>query len=349
MHYNLALIGFGGVNRALVELILEKNRILKNEHNLHLDIVAISDMYFGSTIDPNGLDMRALMAAPPEKGVLARFPKGSEIAANDDVIGGSNADIVVEATFTNPETGEPASSHCRSALSAGKHVVTTNKGPIAIFGEELSNLAATNNVFIRYEGAVMSGTPVIGLAENCLRGCDVTGFRGILNGTANHILGRIEDGCTMEEAIKEAQDFGYAEADPTADLEGYDVVLKVTILANLLLGANLNPGDVSREGISELSEVVIRHAAQRGQHWKLLAEATRHPDGLVEASVSPLCLSDYDPLASVSGALNAVCFQTDLLGDVTVSGPGAGKTATAYALLTDILAIDLRKRTLELK
>ncbi|TGT11999.1 homoserine dehydrogenase, partial [Mesorhizobium sp. M8A.F.Ca.ET.213.01.1.1] len=151
------------------------------------------------------------------------------------------ADIVVEATFTNPNDGEPAVSHCRWALQAGKHVVTTNKGPVALAAQELKTLAKSRGVRFEFEGAVMSGTPVIRLAAKTLVGAELKGFEGILNGTSNFVLGRMEEGLDFSSAVKEAQALGYAEADPTADVEGHDVRLKVVILANELLGADLKP------------------------------------------------------------------------------------------------------------
>ncbi|RVD45991.1 homoserine dehydrogenase, partial [Mesorhizobium sp. M7A.F.Ca.ET.027.03.2.1] len=142
------------------------------------------------------------------------------------------------ATFTNPTDGEPAVSHCRWALQTGKHVVTTNKGPVAIAARELETLAKSNGLHFEYEGSVMSGTPVIRMAKKTLAGAEVTGFEGILNGTSNFVLGRMEGGLDFASAVKEAQQLGYAEAAPTADVEGFDVRLKVVILANELLGAN---------------------------------------------------------------------------------------------------------------
>jgi len=343
VNYKLALIGFGGVNRALVDLIMEKQVLLKKEHDLMLDIVAVSDIYFGSIINEDGLDLTKLSSLPQQEGALAHLQGGRKKADNQKLIVDGNADIIVEATFTNPETGEPAVSHCRSALNSGKHVITTNKGPIALYGQELSLLGGDNNAIIEYEGTVMSGTPVIGLAKNCLKGCEINGFKGILNGTANYILGRIEQGCGMDEAIKEAQEQGYAEADPTADIEGYDVMLKVTILANQLLGGNLKPTDIAREGIAGLTEDMIKQATRQGNRWKLIGKASKQKDGQIEASVSPICLNASDSLAGISGPVNAVSFETDLLGEVTISGPGAGKIETAYALLTDILAIHTKR------
>ena len=173
-------------------------------------------------------------------------------------------------------------------------------------------------------------------------GLQVTGVQGIMNGTSNYILGRLEEGLELPAAIAEAQERGYAEADPTADLEGHDVQLKVMILANEILGARLRREDVPCEGISGITPQEAQDAASKGLHWKLVGSAKRRADGTVDARVAPQALPAQHPLAGTSGAANAVAFHTDLLGTVTVSGPGAGRIETAYALLSDIIAIHER-------
>ncbi|WP_458106508.1 homoserine dehydrogenase [Arthrobacter sp. R3-55] len=336
--YNLALIGFGGVNRALAELIRDEPRRFASL-GFELRVVAITDLAFGSLVQGDGIDLAAVLAMPRGSS-FDGLPGGSSDPRNEDVIKNSPADIVVEATFTSPIDGEPAVSHVRWAIESGKHVVTTNKGPVALKGIELSKLAAGNGVRFEYEGAVMSGTPVIRLAHKMLGGLDVTAVQGILNGTSNYVLGRMEAGLGLDEAIAEAQDLGYAEADPTADIGGSDVRLKVAILANELLGATIDPGDVATTGIQDITSEDVAAALANGLHWKLVGEARREADGRVVATVQPLALAADHPLAGISGATNAVSFSTDLLGPVTVSGPGAGRVETAYALISDIMAVN---------
>jgi homoserine dehydrogenase len=339
MHYGLALVGFGGVNRGLVEVLLLKKQVLKQQFDIELSIVSISDIYLGYAHHEDGLDLETLMSLPSEKGALSALPNGQVDADNNTAICANAADIIVEATYTNPNDGEPAVSHCRTAISHNKHIVTTNKGPVALFGNELRDLANTQNTCFEFEGTVMSGTPVLGFVSKNLQACTINGFRGILNGTANYVLQQVEDGKSMADAIKIAQELGYAEADPTADIEGFDVMLKVVILANQLLGANLKTTDVIREGIVNISEEKIRSATAEGKHWKLIGQASINEDGSISASVSPQCLPVEDTLSSVSGPINAIAFDTDLMGTVMVSGAGAGRIETAYALLADILNI----------
>jgi len=337
--YKLALVGFGGVNRALAQLIAERNEQWKTELGFSLKIVGVTDLFLGSVIGREGLDANVLAQLPAVKGALAQLSGGDVAALNEAVIKDSGADIIVEATFTNPVDGEPATSFCRWALEGGQHVVTTNKGPIALHGAELKALARRKHVAFEYEGSVMSGTPVIRLARQALAGSSIVGFEGILNGTSNFVLTSMEGGLGFAEAVSKAQELGYAEADPTADVEGHDVRLKVVILANELLDAKLKVSDVTCNGISSLSLGDIEKARQDGARWKLIGSAMRHADGSISASVEPRLLNNDHPLASVGGATNAVSFTSQLLGAVTVSGPGAGRTETAFALLSDIISI----------
>ncbi len=339
--HDLALIGFGGVNRALAELIRDRGDELATELGFALRVVAITDLRLGSLMQEDGIDLDAVFALAPGA-TFAGWPGGDAEPRNVEVIRNTTADIVVEATFTNPIDGEPGVSHVRLALEAGKSVTTTNKGPVALAGPQLNAIAAANGVHFAYEGSVVSGTPVLRFAASTLQGLRVDAVRGILNGTSNYVLGQMEAGMDLAAAVAEAQTLGYAEADPTADIEGSDVRLKVVILANEVLGADITPADVTCTGITGISPADIVDAAARGLRYKLIGAAERLADGSVRASVEPVALPLTHPLAGISGPTNAVSFETDLLGTVTVSGPGAGRVETAYALLSDIIEIDAR-------
>jgi len=339
--HDLALIGFGGVNRALAELIRDRGEALADELSFALRVVAITDLRLGSLMQADGIDLDAVFALGAGE-TFAGWPGGDAEPRNAEVIRETTADIVVEATFTNPLDGEPGVSHVRLALEAGKSVTTTNKGPVALAGAELNALAAAHGVHFAYEGSVVSGTPVLRFAASTLTGLRIDAVRGILNGTSNYVLGQMETGMDLATAVAEAQTLGYAEADPTADIEGSDVRLKVVILANEILGATLTPADVACTGITGLTPADIADATARGLRYKLIGTAERRADGSVHARVEPVALPLTHPLAGISGPTNAVSFDTDLLGTVTVSGPGAGRIETAYALLSDIIEIDAR-------
>ena len=184
----------------------------------------------------------------------------------------------------------------------------------------------------------MSGTPVLSTATEALAGCEFARIRGILNGTTNYILSEMEQGRPYAEALATAQELGYAEADPTADVEGFDVLAKVVILANVVMRAELGAEGVSREGITGLDAEAVAAAPALGQRWKLIGQVER-VDGQIAASVGPVALPLDDPLAAVGGVTNAVTLETDLVGPVTIVGAGAGKEATGLSLLSDLVAI----------
>lgn len=350
MHtYDLTLIGYGNVNRALAAVIASSAADLANDYGISLRIVAISDLFLGSLVSPNGIDLEAINAMRFKRGGFARLSGGSAEPDAERIIKGVSADFVVEATFTNAVDGEPAATYCRLGLAAGRHVVTTNKGPVAFAAEELKALAASHGVMFGYEGSVMSGTPVLRFARENLPAAGLTGFQGILNGTSNFVLDRMAGGSTLDEAVKEAQEKGYAEADPKADLAGHDVRLKVVILANELLGARLSPGDVTCDGIEGLTPEILAEAEADGKRWKLIGEASRDENGIVVATVAPKVLRRSHALAAVAGATNAITFETKMLGPVSVIGAGAGRIETAYALLSDIIAIHWASRPVALE
>jgi homoserine dehydrogenase len=336
--YRLAVIGFGNVGQGLAEIIAEKGDELAQRFGLQLQIVAISDKLKGSIYNPNGLDPNALLKAVRSGGTLDKIEAPQRGWDALETILSSNANVVVELSYTNLETGQPALDHIRTALESGKHVVTSNKGPIALAYQELNTLAAEQGLQIGFEGTVMSGTPALHLGRDLLAGAGIERIQGIVNGTTNYILTQMEAGASYADALADAQARGYAEADPTGDVEGYDAAGKAVILANMLLNANLAMADVERQGISKLKPQDIADAASAGERWKLIA-LIEQTNGGVRASVQPRRLPISHPLASGSGATNAVTYSTNLLGDVTLVGPGAGRTETGYALVSDLLAI----------
>ena len=217
-------------------------------------------------------------------------------------------------------------------------MVTTNKGPVALHYARLAALAAQHGVQLGVEGTVMSGTPTLRLGRELLAPAGILSVQGILNGTTNFILTRMEGGAAYPQALVEAQTLGFAEADPTGDVEGFDAAGKVVILARLLLGAEIGMADVDRQGITQLTPADIDSARAAGERWKLIGSLETVPGG-VKASVCPTRLPVTHPLAGVSGATNAILFHTRLLGDVTLIGPGAGRLETGYAIVEDLLTI----------
>lgn len=337
----LVIIGFGNVGQGFAQILAEHGEALTAQ-GLELQIVAVCDLIKGSLYNPNGLEPAALLEAVGKTTRVdtLRAPyKGWDALRT---IREARADALVELSYTDLKTGEPAISHLRAAIQRGMHVVTTNKGPIALRYPELKALADSQGVEIGAEGTVMSGTPALRLGMELLAGAGIRSIQGILNGTTNYILTQMEKGMDYAAALAGAQEKGYAEADPTGDVEGFDAAGKVVILANLLLGAALSMADVDRTGITGLTPADIAAAGASGERWKLIGRVEKM-DGRVTASVRPTRLPLSHPLAAVGGATNAVTFSTDLLGDVTLVGPGAGRLETGYALVCDLLAIRRRK------
>lgn len=337
--YRLALVGFGSVGQGLAQILRYHSDWLARRYGVALRIVALGTRGRGNLYDPQGLDPALLL----EELARENHFHNLEAATNRSILellGSADADILVEASPTNLESAEPASSYIRVALGRGMHVVTANKGPIALNLSELRHLAADAGAYLGFEGTVMSGTPALRLAWSDLAGCEIIELSGIVNGTTNYILSQMEQGRAYDDALAEAQQLGYAEADPSGDVDGYDAAVKALILANIVMDADLQLADVERSGMSHISQEMVADAALAGERWKLLARVWRENDR-VRASVAPIRLPQSHPLANVGGVTNAITFTTDLLGDVTLIGPGAGGVATGFALISDILAMHL--------
>jgi homoserine dehydrogenase len=339
--YRLAIIGFGNVGQGLAQILAEQGSDLRTQFGLDVRIVAVSDIKLGSVYDPDGLSPKELVTAVRRDGSLQRVAAPTRGWDSIRTIRGTESDVVVELSPTDLDTGEPAIGHIRAALESGKHAITTNKGPIALQYAALAREAANHGVELGVEGTVMSGTPALRLARELLAAADVRNIRGIVNGTTNYILTRMQEGKPYAEALAEAQARGYAEADPTGDVEGHDAAGKLVILANVLMGAEIGVDDVERTGITGLTKEDICEAENSGEIWKLIASLERTPGG-IRAVVRPERVPATHPLASVRGAANAITYTTRLLGDVTLIGPGAGRLETGYAILCDLLAIDRR-------
>jgi homoserine dehydrogenase len=342
MELKIGLIGCGTVGMGLLEILDRRSEYLKDAYDFEPKVVAISDLHKGSILVPEGINIKKMLSLLDEgKRIDQYYGEGNtaELLNPLDMIEKCEANIIAELTYTDIKTGEPATSYIKKALRTGMHVVTSNKGPAALYYHELRKMADQNDLFFRIEGTVMSGTPVFSLFESGLAGNQIREVKGILNGTTNFILTKMEqDNMDYAEALKLAQKLGYAEADPTADVEGYDAVAKIVILSNVLLDGSLTPEDIRRQGITSLTREQILAAKDQGYRYKLIAQAKR-AETSIEASVSPQKLPLSDPLAGIMGAQNALTFDLDLMGKVTIQGAGAGKIETGYSILVDILAI----------
>jgi len=329
----IILIGYGVVGQSLTSMFLRRRQETVKDYGLNPKVVAIVDKG-GAAINVKGLDLEKMLLLKKQKGTVAVDKEFGNLEISPlEVITSTEAEVVVEVTSTNVKNGEPGLSHIKTAFKTGKHVVTTNKGPLALAFPALTELAEYNKVFLRFSGTVGGGTPVLELAKKCLAGDRITAIRGILNGTTNYILTEMaEKHIAFDEALSSAQKLGYAETDPSMDIDGIDPACKVVIMANWIMNKKLTLKDMDVKGIRDVTLEALEKAAKRGNTIKLLGSI----DG--KARVAPTEVSRHDPLC-VSGVLNAVTFVSEFAGEETIIGRGAGGPETASAVLRDLLDI----------
>ncbi|MGB8217917.1 MAG: homoserine dehydrogenase [Candidatus Methanoperedens sp.] len=323
----ISIIGFGAVGQGVARSLLSKLEYLKKQ-GYDIRVVAISDSK-GSEINTEGIDLEDALNRKKEKETVAT---GTETAL--EIIRDVEHDIVVEVTPTNIKNGEPGLGNIRAALAAGRHVVTSNKGPLALRFTELKEAAEDNGLHLRYEATVGGAVPIFNLVHEALAGNSIIGIEGILNGTCNYILTRMEEErMPYELVLKEAQELGIAETDPTYDVEGIDSAIKLVIIANSIFGQNATYGDVDITGITKITPEALELANKNNYVVKLVCEAREG-----KLTVAPRLVPKRHPLA-VGGTLNVASILTDLAGRITISGKGAGSIETASSILSDILYI----------
>ncbi|HEX9909228.1 MAG TPA: homoserine dehydrogenase [Thermoplasmata archaeon] len=330
----IILIGFGVVGQSFADLVGLQASMLAREYGLKPKIVAIVDRK-GAAVSPDGLDLNKALRSKKEKGSLALLGDDFYRDGRDsvDVIRDTECEVVVEATPTELTKGEPGLSHVRTAMKEGRHVICTNKGPLALAMPALIELAHHNKVMFKFSGTVGGGTPVLDFAKRCLEGSKIHSISGILNGTSNYILSEMAGaGAEMKTALAEAQRLGYAEADPTYDVGGFDTACKLVIVSNYVLGSSLSITDVRTEGITGVTAKDVQSAKARGKVVKLVGRMDK------VAKVSPEEIPMAHPL-NVSGTFNAISFNTDPAGEITLVGKGAGGKETASSVMRDLIEI----------
>lgn len=353
---DLILAGFGNVGRRFVRLLQEREDVLARMHGLTWRVVGIATRSHGIAVNPAGLDVTQALTLVEGHGSLAKLqgnaatgPRGTLGSALElieyatHVADGDRAQVVVETTVLDITRGQPAIDHVRKALRAGAHVITANKGPVAFAYRELEEFATALGRSFLFEGAVMDGVPIFNLVRETLPAVSILGFRGVINSTTNHILTEMERGRTFSEALAEMQAAGIAEADVSLDIDGWDAAAKTSALLNVLMRAEVTPRNIDRTGIAALTPDMLQDAKRRGQRLRLVATGGRR-DGKVFGRVAPELLPEGDPLARVNGMQNALVLQTDLLGEICMAQLDGGLTQTAYALLSDLVAVRRRLR-----
>jgi len=329
----ITIVGFGVVGQSLARVLLLRHNDLVKSYGINPKVVAIVDKD-GAAVNPKGLDLEKMLTVVKQKKSVA-FDEiyGHEGMSAIDVIEKNEAEVVVEVTPTNIKTGEPGLSHIKAALKSGKNVVTTNKGPLAIALPALTELAEYNKVFLRFSGTVGGGTPILDLAKRCLQGDRIISVRGILNGTTNYILTEMSGkDLSFQEALKNAQKLGYAEAEPSMDVDGFDAACKLVIIANWVMNKKATLKDVKIQGIRGVTTKDLKEAAKRNHALKLIGSING------DLNVMPTEISRDDPLC-VGGNLNAVTFLSEFAGEETIIGRGAGGIETASSVIRDLIDI----------
>ncbi len=323
----ISIIGFGAVGQGVAHAILKKSELL-NKQGIDIRVVGISDSG-GSEINQDGIDLESAILRKKQTGSVANGP-----GTGHDIIRNVEHEIVVEVTPTNIMDGEPGLGNLRAALESGRHVVTSNKGPLALCFNELREAAEDNGLFFRYEATVGGAVPIFNLIHEALAGNTVLGIEGILNGTCNYILTRMsEERMPYGLVLKEAQELGIAETDPSYDVEGIDSAIKLVIIANSIFKQGSTYRDVNVTGITKITPEALDLASKNDYLVKLVCEAK---NGIL--TVAPRLVPKRHPLA-VGGTLNVASILTDLAGRITISGKGAGSIETASSILSDILYI----------
>ena len=331
--YNLAIVGFGNVGRALLRLLIAKEAELRRKYDIRWRLTGVATRRVGWFADADGFNPIALLNGHwPARAANLTQPKDVR-----EWLERAKADVFFEASSLEAQTGQPALDHLKAALQGGAHAISANKGPVVHGYRELSALAKEKNRKFLFESTVMDGVPIFSLFPLGLPATELRGFHGVLNSTTNVVLTEIEKGRTFADAVQRAQTLGIAETDPTADLDGWDAAVKLTALAIVLMGADVKLEHVKRTGIRELSEEKIRAVRAAGMRYKLVCRAERKGDS-VQCCVQPELLLASDALAGLEGTSSAIRFDLDMFG-LSIVEHNPGIEATAYGLLADLVRV----------
>lgn len=327
--------GFGTVGQGTMETLIVKAMDIERITGDKVIITGVTDSK-SYAIKDDGVCNFSVLGSKSMNGKVG--PDMKDGKSTVDIMKMVDFDTLIEASPTNVETGGEGLVNIKWALENGKNVITVNKGPLALEFQELMALAKENKCILKFEGSVGGAMPIINLCNDALAGQKIRSIQGIFNGTCNFILSRMDSGLPFDQALKEAQQLGYAETDPTNDVEGYDSASKVVILANSVFGINAKFKDVNVTGITSITSEAISLAKEHGMVIRLIGEVSKN-----KLEVSPRLIPKGHPL-SISGSLNTALINTDLAGPITVSGRGAGRKETASAILSDLIAIMLAQK-----
>ncbi len=325
------MCGFGVVGQSLVKLFDSRAEDLYAKYGLKPRVVGVFDSK-GSAVDQSGLKFNKLVEVKKKFGTVKNYSDKDNTMSGIDLLKNLEADVLIETTASNYKDAEPGMTHITTAMKKGMHVISVNKGPLALAFPSLLELSIYNQVMFKFSGTVGGGTPILDYAKNSLSGERITSFAGILNGTTNYILSNMATGLSFDEALKDAKDKGYVEADESLDLDGLDAAAKLVILANWVMGMKVTLPDIDCTGIRKITVENIKNAKKNNCAVKLIASCDK------KLVVGPKEISNDDPLC-VNGTLNAIDFTSEHSGTQTIIGKGAGGMETASSILRDLLDI----------
>lgn len=328
--YNLCLLGFGKVGRALARLLAAKAGELREAYGIEYRITGVASRTIGWQANTDGFDLSSLSSNET-------IQTGSTLNGVREWLQDAKADVVFETTSLNPDSGEPAIGYLRAVLQSGAHAITANKGVLVYGFQELNQLARAGGKQFLFESAVLDSAPVFSLFRETLPAAKLRGFSGIFSSTTNVIIETMEAGRTFAEGLKTAQELGVTETDPSHDIDGWDATMKVCALANVLMNVPLKPTAVARAGIRELNPNQLQRARAEGKPFKLVARASRQQDGEISAVVRPEQIGPLEPLGNVRGTSLALHFELDMMPGLTITSHRPNLQSTAYGLLADFI------------
>ena len=332
---NIVLMGFGNVGKAFSRLMADKREICRARYGLNLRLKAIFRSE-GGYLAGRGSEFNGRVE--PSASNAVDHPAWKTGLRLDEVLSGLEPGVLVECTPTDLKTGEPGLSHIRQALDRNWHIAAASKGALVLKFRELMARANMNGVQIKFSGATAAALPTVDVGVISLVGTDILGIEGILTGVTNLILTRMEEGITFQAALREAQDKGIAEPDPSLDVDGWDTACKILLISNAVAGTDFTLSDIVREGIRGVTVDDIQKARNEGKILKLLGRLVRD-EGKDKADVRLTAIDKTHPLFHVTGTNKAITYFTDTMGAITLSGGKSDPRGTAAALLKDIINI----------
>ena len=334
----IAIIGFGHVGRAFVQLLVDKKTYLERE-GIDARVIYIIDLG-GGIYQKTGISYEDLMELSKTKTYPFSYPHGgSKDVTFVSLLEKRDVDVVIEMTPTNKDTGEPGMTLIKESLAHGMHIVTSNKGPILLAYKELNELARKNSVQLGIGCTCGGALPTINGGIIDMAGSNIVSIEGVLNGTTNFIINEMENNnVSYKEALAKAQELGIAETDPKLDVEGWDTASKLLILTNVLMNEDKNLGDISVSGITNLTQDDINRAKEQNQKYRLIGR-TLKINGKLQMSVKLECISNSHPFYNLEGANKAVRYVSDTLGDLTMVGGASDVRSAAASILRDCINI----------